>query len=79
MDYKLKVLEGEDNRDFNLVQNLTMGETDFIQFMRLRNQLVFAAENFGREENLSPLLIPTMPKDIYEQLHLADKVIDVMN
>ena len=56
-----------------------MGEADFHQFMRLRNQLVNAAENFAREENLTPMLIPTMSKDIDEQLKLAHKVVDVVD
>ena len=40
-----------------------MGEADFNQLTRLRNQLVSAAENFAREENLTPVLIRTMSKD----------------
>ena len=55
------------------------GEEDFNQFMRLRNQLVNAAENVAREENLTPVLIPTMSKVMDEQLKLAHKVIDVMD
>ena len=43
-----------------------MGEAGFNQFLRLRNQLVNAAENFAREENLTPVLIPTMSKDMDE-------------
>ena len=43
-----------------MVQNLTMGEN---QFMRLRNQVVIAAENFATEENLSSVLIFEMSKD----------------
>ena len=56
-----------------------MGESDFNQFMRLRNQLVNAAENFAREENLTPVLIPTMSKVMDEQLKLAHKVVEVVN
>ena len=52
-------------------KNLTMNEADFNQFIRLRNQLVIAAENFARDESLSPVLIPTMAKDMDEQLKLA--------
>ena len=48
---KLKVFKKDDNKEFRLVQNLSMGEADFNQFMRLRNQLVNAAEDFAREEN----------------------------
>ena len=79
MDVKLKVFREDDRKEFRLVQNLTMGETDFNQFMRLRNQLVNATENFAREENLTPVLIPTMSKGMVEQLKLAHKVVDVVD
>ena len=73
----LKVLENDDNSDFHLVRNITMGESDFNQFTQLRNQHVVAAETFGRDQNLSPIQIETMPKDMEEQLKLVDKVVDV--
>ena len=79
LDVKLKVFGKDGNKKFRLVQNLTMGEADFNQFMRLRNQLVNAAENFAREENLTPVLIPTKSKDMDEQLKLAHKLIDVVD
>ena len=79
LDVKLKIFRKDDKKEFRLVQNLTMGETDFNQFMRLRNQLVNAAENFARRENLTPVLIPTMSKDKDEQLQLAQKVVDVVD
>ena len=47
--------------------------------MRWRNQLVDTAENFAREEDLTPVLIPTMSKDNDEQLKLAHKVVGVMD
>ena len=56
-----------------------MEEADFNQFSRLRNQLVNAAENFAREEKLTPLLITTMSRDMDEQLKLAHKVVDVVD
>ena len=71
MDVKLKVFKTEDNKEFRLIQNLTMGETDFNQ--------VNAAEKFAREENLTPVLIPTMSKDMHEQRKLAHKVADVVD
>ena len=64
LDVKRKVFKKDDNKEFRLVQNLTMAEAVFKQFMRLRNQLVNAAENFAREENLTPVLITTMSKDM---------------
>ena len=47
--------------------------------MRLRNQLVNAAENFAREENLMPVLIPTVSKDMDAKLKLAHKIVDVVD
>ena len=69
----------DNNRDFCLVQNLTKREREFNRFIRLENYLVIAAQNFGREENLSPALTLTMSKDMDEQLKLAHKVIDVVD
>ena len=79
LDVKLKVFKKDDNKEFRLVQNLTVGDADFNQFVRLRNQLVKAAENFAREENLTPVLIPTMSKDMDEQLKLSHKVVEVVD
>ena len=79
LDVKLKVFRKDEKKEFQLVQSLIMGEADFNQFMRLRNQLVNAAENFAREENLNPVLIPTMSREIDEQLKLAHNVVDVVD
>ena len=79
LDVKLKVFSKNDKKEFRLVQNLTMGEADFNQFMRLRNQLVNATKNFVREEILIPVLIPTMSRDMDEQGKLAHKVVDVVD
>ena len=56
-----------------------MGEADFNQFIRQRDQLVVAADNFHREENLSPVLQSTVSKDMEEQLKLVHKAIDVVD
>ena len=45
----------------------------------MRNQLVNAVKHFAKEENLTPVLIPTMSKDMDEQLKLAHKVVDVVD
>ena len=37
LDEKHRVFKKGDNKEFRLVQNLTMGEADFKQFLRLRN------------------------------------------
>ena len=79
LDVKLKVFRKDDKKEIRLVQNFTTGEEDFNQFMQLRNQLVNAAENFPREENFTPVLIPTMSKDMDEQLKLAHNVVDAVD
>ena len=79
LDVKLEVFRKDDNKELRVVQNLTTGEEDFNQIMRLRNQLVNTAENFAREENLTPVLIPTMSGDMDEQVKLAHKVVDVVD
>ena len=79
LDVKLHVFKKNENKQFRLVQNSTIGEADFNQFFRLRNQFVNAAENFAREERLTPMLIPTMSEDWDEQLKLAHKVVDVVD
>ena len=79
LDVKLKVFRKDGKKEFRLAQNLTMGEADFNQFMRFRNQLVNTAENFAREENLTPVLIPTLSRDMDEHLRLAHKVVDVVD
>ena len=78
LDNKLKMFNREDkNAEFRLRQNLSMGEADFNQFIRQRNQLVVAADNFLREQSLSPVLQSTRSKEMEEQLKLVHKVIDV--
>ena len=67
------------NAEFRLRQNISMGEADFNQFFRQRNQLVVAANNILREQNLSPVLQSTLSKDMEEQLKLVHKVIDVVD
>ena len=80
LDNKLKVFKREDtNAKFRLRQNLSIGESDFNQFIRQRNQLVVAADNFLREQNLPPVLQSTLSKDMEEQLELVHKVIDVVD
>ena len=80
LDIKLKVFKREDkNAEFSLRQNLSMGEADFNQSFQQKNQLVVAADNFLREQNLSRVLQSTLSKDMEEQLKLVHKVIDVVN
>ena len=80
LDIKLKLFKREDKiAQFRLRQNISMGKADFNQFIRQRNQLVVAADNFLREQNLSPVLQSRLSKDMEEQLKLVHKVIDVVD
>ena len=73
VDVKIKVFNKDDIKEFRLVQNLAMGGADFHQFIQLMYQQVNAAEN------VSPVLIPTVSKDMDEQLEVAHKVVDVVD
>ena len=56
-----------------------MGEADFIQFIRLRNQLVVAVRDFSREEDLSPVQVKLLAKDMEEQLKLTHRFVEVVD
>ena len=52
LEMKLRVFKTDENKQFRSAQNLTMGEADFNELIRLRNQLVVAARDFSKEESL---------------------------
>ena len=80
LDTNPELFKREDkNAEFWLRQNLSMGEANFNQFIRQTNQLVAAADNFLREQNLSAVLQSTLSKDMEEQLKLVHKVIDFVD
>ena len=80
LDIKLKVFKRKNKAaEFRLTQNLTIGEAGFNQFIRQRNQLIVAADNFLREQNMSPVFQSTLSKDMEEQLKLVHIVIDVVD
>ena len=78
-DVKLKVFKRDENKQFRLAQNLTMGEADFNQFIRLRNELVVAVRDFSKEENLHAVQVQLLAKDVEEQLKLTHKVVEVVD
>ena len=55
-----------------------MRESDFKQFMQLRNRLDITTEKFSGKQNLSLVHIPTISKDMDDQLRLAQRVVDVV-
>ena len=68
---KLKVFQRDENKQFQPAQNLANGEAAFNQFIRLRNQLAVAVRDFSKEENLLPVQVKLVEKDMEEQLKLT--------
>ena len=79
LDVKLKALKRDENKQFRLAQNLTMAEAYYNQFIRLWNLLVVAVGDFSKEENLPPVQVKLLAKDMEEQLKLAHKSIEVVD
>ena len=80
MDINLKVFKRENKTaEMRLRQNFSLGEADFNQFIRQRNQLAVAADNFLREQNMLPFLQSTLSKAMEYQMKLVHKVIDVVD
>ena len=77
LDVKLKVFKKDDKKDFRLVQNHTMGDAYFNQFMRLKNQLINAVQNFPGKEKLSQSWYLYVQK-LGWTLKLAHKLFDVV-
>ena len=76
---KFEVSKGDDTRTFRLDKKLTRGESDFNQFVQLRNQLVLLSENFGGEQVLSPIQIPKMSKETEDQLKMTGRAVNVVD
>ena len=79
LDVKLKVFKRDENKQFRLAQNLTMGEADFNQCIRLKKQLVVAVRDFSKRENLPPVQAKLLAKDMAEQLKFTHKVVEVVD
>ena len=79
LEVKLKVFKGDENIQFRLAHNLTMGEADFNQFIGARNELVVAVRDFSNVENFPPVQVKLLAKDMEEQLKLTHKVVEVVD
>ena len=55
-----------------------MGESDFNQFMRQKNQLVIAAKNIGGEHIFPPTQILGMSRGMHEQHKLTQRVVEIV-
>ena len=74
-----ELFKRDEKKQFALAQNLTMGEADINQFVRLRNQLVVAVRDFSNEENLPTVQVTLLAEDREEQLRLTHKVVEVVD
>ena len=79
LDVKLKVFKKDESNQIRLAQNLTRGEADFNQLIRLRNQLLVADREFSKAENLPPVQVKLLAKDMEEQLKLTHKVVEFVD
>ena len=79
LDVKLEVFKKDENKKFRLAQNLTMGETEFNQFIRLSNQLIVAVRDISKDENLPPVQVKLLAKDMGVHIKLAYKVVEVVD
>ena len=79
LDVKLKMSKEDENKQFRLAQTLTIGESGFNQFIRLRNQLVVTVRDFRKEENLPPVQVKLLAKDMGEQFKLTQKVVKIVD
>ena len=62
LDVELKIFEQDDDKGVQLVQNPTMREANFDQFMRLRTRLLIEAKNFAREKTCLQCWYQQCPK-----------------
>ena len=69
-----KFFKTNENEDFRIGRIVTMGVLVLNQFMRMKNLLVFAAEKFNGEQNLTPLPITRMSENMEKQLKLVHNV-----
>ena len=77
VDQKRKELVHNAN-EFKRNHCVSLGQYNFKQFLRLRNQLIVEADNFSKEENLPYINDVGLSRDIDEQLkHVVHKVIEI--
>ena len=78
LDVKVELFKRDESKPFPMAQNFTMGEADFNQFIRLRNQLIVAVRDFSKEESLPLVQLKLLAKDMEEQNKLTHKVVEAV-
>ena len=74
LDVKLKLFKRDENKQFRLKKNLTMGEANFKQFIRPTNQLVVVVRDFSKKENLAPVQVQLLAKTWKSSSNLHTKL-----
>ena len=77
LEVHFKVFEKGLATEFKRCHCVSLGQYDFRQLLRLRHQLIVAADTFTKEENLSYINVVGLSKDIDEQLKRVHKVIEI--
>ena len=75
--YNSKSFKKDIANEFKRYQCVSLEQYDFKQFLRLRNQLTVAADNFTKEDNLPYINIVGLSRDIDKQLKHVHKVIEI--
>ena len=78
LEIHFKVFKKDIASEFKLYQCVSLGQYDFKQFLRLRNQLIVAADNFTKEEKLPYINVVGLSRDIGERLKHVHKVIEIV-
>ena len=77
LEIHFKVFRKDIANEFKRYQCVSLGQYDIKQFLRLRNQLIVAADNFTKEENLPYINVVGLSRDLGEQLKHVHKVIEI--
>ena len=77
LEIHFKIFKKAIANEFKRYQCVSLGQYDFKQFLRLRDQLIVAADNFTKEENLPNIKDVGLSSDIGEQLKHVHKVIEI--
>ena len=79
LETQLKLFRKIDLGDFRKHEKLNLGKSDFNQLQRLRNQIIVAAADFEKDENLQPIVTSLLTKDIDEQLKHIQNAITIVD
>ena len=79
LEIQVKVFRRNEQGEFKVFQNINMGELDFKDFIRMKTELVDAATDFGKQQNLQPITLRPFSRDMETQLKLVHKVCNVVD